>query len=80
MEQVKIDSIFDKWAKLLVTIRREKNITQEELSYRSGVGQCHISYIETRKRNPTVGVMEALLNSIGHTICICEKEESDEKI
>ena len=70
-----IEGIFDRWAKTLVTLRRRKGISQEKLAYLSGVGQCHISYIETRKRNPTVGVMEALLNSLGYTMTIAEYEE-----
>ena len=68
------DIIPNNWGATLQQLRQDTGISQCELAERSGVCQCHISYIETEKRNPTVGVMEALLNSMGHTICICEKE------
>ncbi len=38
----------------VLRLRRERGISQEELSFRSGFGRAYLSGLETGKRNPTV--------------------------
>lgn len=38
----------------VLRLRRERGISQEELSFRSGFGRAYLSGLETSKRNPTV--------------------------
>lgn len=38
----------------VLRLRRERGISQEELSFRSGFGSAYLSGLETGKRNPTI--------------------------
>lgn len=38
----------------VLRLRRERGISQEKLSFRSGFGRAYLSGLETGKRNPTV--------------------------
>ena len=44
-------------AKRLKEVRKMKNITQEELAYRSGLTLSQIARIETSKTNPTISTI-----------------------
>ena len=46
-------------------IRREKNWSQEELSFQSDLHQTYISGIENGARNPTVVVIQKLADALG---------------
>lgn len=48
----------------LQRLRREKQMSQEELSHRSGVHQTYLSGVERGKRNPTVGVLEKIAKAL----------------
>lgn len=54
-------------------IRLKKRITQEELSYKSGVSQGYISYLERdniiRDKSPTLEIIEQLAK--GLEVCPC---------
>lgn len=49
-------------------IRLKKRITQEELSYRSGVSQGYISYLErdniARDKSPTLEIIEKIAKGL----------------
>jgi transcriptional regulator with XRE-family HTH domain len=63
--------IYDKpseWGETVAQLRKDTGITQLELSQRSGVSQCHISYIENNKRAATLQVAELLFNSMNHRL------------
>lgn len=45
--------------------RQAANLTQEELSLRSGLAQSHISQIENGRRNPPIGTRKKLAEAIG---------------
>lgn len=49
----------------LQALRRDRSLTQEELSGRSGVHQTYLSGLEHGKRNPTVAVLEKLADALG---------------
>jgi transcriptional regulator with XRE-family HTH domain len=46
-------------------IRREKNLTQEEVADRSGFSQQYISSLENGHRNPTVITLYELAQALG---------------
>ncbi len=51
----------------VLRIRREKGLSQEELSFRSGFGRAYLSGLETGKRNPTVITLWELATALGVT-------------
>ena len=48
----------------LQRLRREKGLSQEELSGRSGVHQTYLSGVERGKRNPTVTVLDKIARAL----------------
>ncbi len=66
------------WSNTLRQLRQDTGITQLELSKRSGVCQCHISYIENDRREPTARTLEKLLSSMGHTLEVVANENSNQ--
>lgn len=48
----------------LQRLRRERQMSQEELSDRSGVHQTYLSGVERGKRNPTVGLLEKIARAL----------------
>ena len=54
----------------MIDARRSMNITQKELSERSGVRQSNISRIENGTCSPTIATLEALANGMGKKLVI----------
>lgn len=52
-------------ASQLMTLRREKKLTQEQLAQASGIPQSEISRIETGDANPTYATLSALAEPFG---------------
>ena len=48
----------------VLRLRRERGISQEELSFRSGFGRAYLSGLETGKRNPTVVSLWEIANAL----------------
>jgi len=44
----------------IAKIRREQNISQEELAFRSGLHRTYISGVERGVRNPTITVLSEI--------------------
>lgn len=44
----------------LQNLRREKDLSQEELAFRSGIHQTYLSGVERGKRNPTALVLQKI--------------------
>ena len=61
---------------ILKQLRTDTGLTQAELSKRSGVGQCMISYIENSHRQPTAAILDCLLMAMGHKLAILADEGS----
>lgn len=51
--------------KAMIRARKEQNITQEELSRRTGITQADISRIENGTRNPSLNMVRRLADGIG---------------
>jgi DNA-binding XRE family transcriptional regulator len=52
-------------ASQLMTLRREKKLTQKQLAKASGIPQSEISRIETGDANPTYATLSALAEPFG---------------
>lgn len=46
-------------------IRREKDLSQEEVAHRADVHQTYLSGVETGKRNPSILVVERIAKALG---------------
>ncbi len=46
-------------------IRREKDLSQEEVAHRALIHQTYLSGVETGKRNPSILVVERIANALG---------------
>lgn len=57
--------------------RQELNLSQAELSERTGLAASHLSYIENGKANPTLEVMEALASGLGCSLVAMLSEAKD---
>lgn len=51
----------------VLRLRRERGLSQEELSFRSGFTRAYFSGLETGKRNPTVLTLWEIAQALGVT-------------
>lgn len=49
----------------VLRVRRERNLSQEELSHRSGLTRAYLSGLEAGRRNPTVVSLSRLAEALG---------------
>ena len=54
----------------IVKARIDKNITQKELSIKSGINQADISKIETGTRKPSLKILEKIANALDMVVKI----------
>jgi len=52
----------------LQRLRRERDLTQEELAHKAGIHQTYLSGVEGGKRNPSIGVLERITKALGADI------------
>lgn len=57
-------------ADLIISLRNEMNITQEQLAEKSGVSQANISKIENGKYMPSIKVIKRIADALGKRIVI----------
>lgn len=48
----------------VLRIRRERNLSQEELSFRSGLTRAYLSGLEAGRRNPTIVSLSKLADAL----------------
>jgi predicted transcriptional regulator len=58
------------YIKAIVAARTEQNMTQRELSERTGIRQSNISRIENGNCSPTVATLQQIANGVGKTLHI----------
>lgn len=56
----KTTEVHQKIAKNIQKIRKEKNLSQEDLAYKAGLNRAYIGYIERGERKPTVETIEKI--------------------
>ncbi|UHD46369.1 helix-turn-helix domain-containing protein [Aureimonas altamirensis] len=49
----------------VLRVRRERNLSQEELSHRCGLTRAYLSGLEAGRRNPTVVSLSRLAEALG---------------
>ena len=49
----------------MIDARKEQNLTQKELSERTGITQADISRIENGTRNPSINMVQRLADGLG---------------
>ena len=52
----------------LQNLRREKDLSQEELAHRAEVHQTYLSGVERGKRNPSIMVLQRICEALGRDI------------
>lgn len=63
------DKLLNTLASNVMRLRKEKGLSQERLAEEAGMHRTFISLIERRGRNVTLGVVEALANSLDVDVC-----------
>ena len=58
------------YIKAIITARIEQNLTQKELSERTGIRQSNISRIENGNSSPTVATLQQLAHGLGKKLHI----------
>ncbi|EIE49613.1 DNA-binding protein, putative [Citreicella sp. 357] len=58
-------SIQSRVSKNIQRIRREKDLSQEEVAHRADIHQTYLSGVETGKRNPSILVVERIAKALG---------------
>lgn len=48
--------------------RAEQNLTQEQVSERTGIAQTEISRLENGTRNPSIRLLQRLADGLGYTL------------
>ena len=69
----------DRVLQRLKKAREEARISQLELSYKSGVSQNMITYIETGKSSPTLSTLLKLCNALSINPSTLFEEQSEER-
>lgn len=60
----KIKNLLRTIAGNIVTLRKEKGITQEELAHQAGIDRTYIGYIENSKHNVTLGMLVKIADAL----------------
>lgn len=58
-------SIQSRVSRNIQRIRREKDLSQEEIAHRADIHQTYLSGVETGKRNPSILVVERIAKALG---------------
>jgi len=58
------------YIKAIVAARMEQNLTQKELSEKTGIRQSNISRIENGNCSPTVATLQQIADGVGKTLHI----------
>ena len=78
-EQLKNDEFYEEYKRLepefeiiqaVIDARKANNLTQKELSARTGIAQSDISRLETGNSNPTLGMLKRLADGMDMTVKI----------
>ena len=62
--------IKEKVGKRIKELRRKLDISQEELSFRSGVHRTYIASLEVGERNISISTLEKIVNALGVSLSV----------
>lgn len=60
-------------------LRRERSLSQEELSFRSGLTRAYLSGLEAGRRNPTIMSMAKIATALHTTIAELVRNEANDQ-
>lgn len=61
----------------IVQLRKEKGMSQEQLSEKAGITQINISRIECGKYSPGLDVLSKIASALEHKLDFIENEKAD---
>lgn len=64
VHQQNIDRIYHELGKRIVSARKGKNMSQEQLATDSGIDRSHMGFIEQGRRKPTLGTLYKVCESL----------------
>ena len=64
----KENRILFEFARKIIGLRKEQNLSQEQLAHKSNLHRTHIGMIERAERNSTLITIEKLANGLGVSI------------
>ena len=62
------------WSKIIREKRKSIRVTQEELALATGVSLSFIKLIEQGKANPSISVLENIIDALGYEMQIVQKQ------
>lgn len=65
MKQRSIDTVYKELGKRIVTARKAKNMSQEQLAASSDIDRSHMGFIEQGRRKPTLSTLHKVATSLG---------------
>ena len=63
-----IDYLKEKFAKRLISIRKERKLSQEELALLCGVDRTYVGRIERMERTPSLVVLQKIADGLGMSL------------
>lgn len=79
VESTRDYDIFKEISELIIVIRNELNLTQEQLAQMTGVSQANISKFENGNSRPSITTLKKIADGIGKrlVISLADKEGED---
>jgi transcriptional regulator with XRE-family HTH domain len=56
--------LVERLAKRIKALRKERGMSQEALAVKAGISRGYLARLETRRQDPTVGVVEKLARAL----------------
>lgn len=64
LKQINVQMIIKEFGKVVQKLRKERGITQEELSFRAGLHRTYIGMIDRGEKNITLANIEKVANAL----------------
>jgi transcriptional regulator with XRE-family HTH domain len=68
MKPLSIDFVYSEVGNRVVAARKERGMSQEQLSAHSGIDRSHMGFIEQGRRKPTLSTLVKIANSLGMSL------------
>ncbi len=68
MKPLSVDVVYSEVGKRIVAARKERGMSQEQLSASSGIDRSHMGFIEQGRRKPTLSTLVKIANSLGMSL------------
>jgi len=65
MKQTSIDAIYKELGKRIISARKARNMSQEQLATDSSIDRSHMGFIEQGRRKPTLSSLYKIATALG---------------